>query len=115
MNRRQSISQFITASIFLLALLFQSVHQIHHLSHHQAEKEQSHLHENCHHAGHIQDKNHCEFCDFTFFPSVDLIVQVVNVPESPDEINSLINVEVSQHFVSQYVNHKKLRGPPFTA
>ena len=115
MNKRQSILRILTANLFLLALLAQSVHQIRHLSHHTADELQFHQHENCHHASHITEKNHCEFCDFTFSPTVEFAVQLIDIPVIFDEINSLINVELPQHFVSQYLIHKKLRGPPFYA
>lgn len=115
MSRQQSILRLLTANLFLLALLSQSVHQIRHLSHHAIDEQQFHQHENCHHAGHITEKNHCEFCDFTFSPTVEFTVQFIDVPVLSDEINPSANVEIPQHFISQYVIHKKLRGPPFYA
>ncbi|GEM_PF-1678895 len=115
MNNSKSILRILTANLFLLALLTQSIHQVEHFTHRHIEEQQFHEHENCHHAGHITTTNHCEFCDYTHSPTVELTIEFLDVPVLLSKINDTINVELHQHFVSQYIIHKKLRGPPLYA
>jgi len=115
MNKTLSILRFFTASIFLLSLLVQPVHQLEHLVQQIDHKHEFHHYESCRHAGHITDDNHCKFCDFTFSPSVEYTVQLLDVPLLFNGNFDSLNVEAPQHFISQYVVHKQLRAPPVHA
>jgi len=115
MGKRLSILRILSANIFLLALLVQPVHQLQHLTQQIEHKHEFHHYENCKHAGHVTENDHCKFCDFTFSPSDGFVVQHIEIPLSFTEIFKPQNVEVLQHFVSQYVVHKQLRAPPVYA
>lgn len=108
MNLKEQIIKLCTATLFLLAILLQPVHQLEHISH-----EHSHSHEKGI-SFENQHEPHCNLCDFIFSPTVEINIQELEIPSSFELIKSLDENNTFSICIGGIKSFKQLRAPPYT-
>lgn len=107
-----SIVGFIVASIFLLALLAQPIHQYLHWEEHTSHCIDNQAYDLCNHNGHITSSTHCELCDFTISPILEFTFPLVLLPAEFTIDKTSVDYFYYHLPNSQNIQHKQLRAPP---
>src|SRR5690606_12215106 len=107
MNLRNQITKLSAAAFFLLAILWQPLHQFEHLAH-SAENPNPHSDFTFQN----QHETHCNLCDFIFFPTVKSSPQKIETPLEFVSIHSKQEGGYSNHYDSKPQSNKQLRAPP---
>lgn len=111
MSIKRQIGAFFSATVFMLTLLMQPIHQLSHLSHHDHSDHSNHSHENSNSQS-VQHETLCSFCDFTLPLTTDFSLTQFELNPPKSEFRSISSFELIEFYTSEVLGVKQLRAPP---
>lgn len=111
MRIKRQIGAFFSATVFMLTLLMQPIHQLSHLTHHDHS---DHAHENSNPQS-VQHETLCSLCDFTLPFTTDFSLTSFELNPPKSELYAILSFGLIKIYTSEVVGIKQLRSPPVFA